>query len=174
MNNFAHIKPLFRYKKVAYYSLVLNDEHKTLYEEFVEKHDAINKNKLYHILKWLKAIGNIYGAQSRFFRNEALTADTSALPPTGKNSKPYFIEEGKKKNNTLRLYCLRANENVVFLFNGDLKTAKKAQDCPNVKPHFLLANQLTKAIDEALKNKEITWNEDATLINYDKNLKLYY
>jgi hypothetical protein len=174
VNNFAHIKPLFKYKKVAYYSVVLNNGKKTLYEEFVEKHDAANKNKLYHILKWLKAIGNIYGAQSRFFRNEAFTSDTSALPPVGKDKKPFFIEKGIKKNNTLRLYCLRANENVVFLYSGDVKTANKAQECPNVKPHFLLANQLTKAIDKAFKNNEIIWNEDATLIDCDNNLKLYY
>ncbi|HCY82329.1 MAG TPA: hypothetical protein DHV22_12375, partial [Xanthomarina gelatinilytica] len=63
---------------------------------------------------------------------------------------------------------------VVFLFSGDIKTANNAQDCPNVKPHFLLANQLTKAIDEAFKNQDIVWNDDCTLIDCDKNFKLYY
>lgn len=53
MNNFAHIKPLFKYNKVAYYSVVLNDDKETLYEEFVKRHEPDNKNKLYHILKWL-------------------------------------------------------------------------------------------------------------------------
>jgi len=174
VNNFAHIKPLFKYNKVAYYSVVLNDNKETLYEEFVKKHELNNKNKLYHILKWLQVIGKKYGAQNRFFRNEAYTADTSALPPVGKDRKPYYIENGKKKNNTLRLYCLRASEGVVFLFSGDIKTANNAQDCPNVKPHFLLANKLTKAIDEAFKNHDIVWNDDCTLIDCDKNFKLYY
>ena len=146
----------------------------TLYEEFVNKQELISKNKLYHIQKWLQVIGKKYGAQNRFFRNEAYTADTSALPPVGKDREPYYIEDGKKKKNNLRLYCLRANEHVVFLFGGDIKTAEKAQDCPNVKSHFLLANQLTKAIDKAFKDKDIVWIEDDTLISCDNNLKLNY
>ena len=174
MNNFARIKPLFQFKKVAYYSVILNDEGETLYDAFVKKHEKNNKDKLYHILKWLQVIGKRYGAQKRFFRNEAFTSDTSALPPVGKDRKPFYIQHGKKKNNTLRLYCLRANEKVVFLFGGDIKTTKKAQDCPNVKPHFLLANQLTKSIDNAFRNQDIIWNDDASLITCDKNFKLYY
>ena len=75
------------------------------------------------------------------------------LPPTGIDREPMLIENGKKSANNLRLYCLRAIERLVFLFGGDLKTALKAQDCPNVKPHFILANKLTKAIDEAFKMK---------------------
>lgn len=174
MNNFAHIKPLFKYKKVAYYSVILNNNKDSLYEEFVKKHELTDKNKLYHIQKWLQVIGKKYGAQTRLFRNEAYTADTSALPPVGKDKKPYYIEYGKKKNNNLRLYCLRANEHVVFLFGGDIKTAEKAQDCPNVKSHFLLANQLTDSIDKAFRNKDIIWNDDCTLIDCDKNFKLDY
>lgn len=174
MNTFAHIKPLFKYKTVAYYSVSLDENDKTLYQEFVERHTVDNKDKLYHIQKWLKLIGEKYGAQDRFFRNEAKHADTSALPPIGIDRKPYYIEYGKRKANNLRLYCLKANSNVVFLFSGDVKTTQKAQDCPNVKSHFLLANNLTKAIDNAFREKDITWNEDYTLINCSEDFILYY
>ena len=174
MNNFAYIKPLFKYNRVAYYSVSLDDNDKTLYQEFVDKHTIDNKNKLYHIQKWLQLIGKKYGAQTRFFRNEAKNADTSALPPIGKDRKPYFVEHGKKKANNLRLYCLRANSNVVFLFSGDIKTKLKAQNCPNVKSHFLLANNLTKAIDNAFREKDIVWNEDCTLISCSEDFILYY
>ena len=174
MNNFAHIKPLFKYDKVAYYSVILNGNELTLYQEFVKEQEVNSKDKLYHILKWLQVIGKKYGAQKRLFRNEAHIADTSALPPKGKDREPHFTENGKKKNNTLRLYCLRANEHVVFLFSGGIKTTQYPQDCPNVRTHFLLANQLTKAIDEAFKNKDIIWNDDCTLIDCDTNFKLYY
>jgi len=81
---------------------------------------------------------------------------------------------GKPKANNIRLYCLRANENVVFLFNGSIKTTKKAQDCPNVKNHFTLANQLTKAINTAFAEKSIVWNNDFTLINFSIDFKLYF
>lgn len=174
MNKFAQIKPLFKYKTVAYYSVSLNDNEKTLYQKFLEKHTVENKDKLYHIQKWLKLIGEKYGAQNRFFRNEAKNADASALPPIGTDRKPYYIEYGKKKANNLRLYCLKANSNVVFLFNGDIKTKQKAQDCPNVKNHFILANNLTKAIDNAFCENDIIWNEDYTLISYSEDFMLYY
>jgi len=172
VNTFAHIKPLFKLKKVAYYSVVIEGETHSLYEQFVKKHTVENRKKLNHIQTWLKIVGNKYGAQKHLFRNEAKGADTSALPPTGKHRKPTYVEHGKNKGNNLRLYTLRANENVVFLFNGNIKTTDKAQDCPNVKTHFILANQLTKAIDQAFRNKDIKWSEDFTTIRYDKNFKL--
>jgi hypothetical protein len=72
------------------------------------------------------------------------------------------------------LYCLRANEHVVFLFNGDIKTQKYPQECPNVKEHFKLANQLTKVIDKAFIEKDIVWNDNATEINFEADFKLEY
>ena len=174
MNNLAKIKPLFKFRKVAYYSVCLEDDDITLYHNFVEKHTYENKEKLYHIQKWLKEIGEKYGGQDRFFRNEAKDADTSALPPKGKKQKPCYVEYGGEKENNLRLYCLKANSHVVFFFSGDIKTAQKAQDCPNVRKHFNLANTLTKAIDLAFREKYITWNEDCTLINCDEDFILDY
>lgn len=173
MNNFAQIKPIAKYKKVAYYSICINGNDNSLFEEFIENHEQNEKNKLNHIVSWLAQIGEKYGAQERHFRSEAETADASALPPPG-NSHPHYTEKGKKKSNTLRLYCLRANESVVFLFNGGIKTKKRAQDCPNVSTHFKLANLLTKAIDNCFKEKEIQWINDFTEIDCEENLKIFY
>ena len=74
----------------------------------------------------------------------------------------------------LRLYTFRVNESVVFLFNGGIKTTKYAQDCPNVGPYFQLANQLTAALQKALEEKEIRWNESFTQIDYDSDFELEY
>lgn len=172
MNTFAHIKPIARYKKVSYYSVSLDDNDTSLFEGFIKKHTTENKNKLDHILNWLKEIGNNYGARIYYFRPEGETADTSALPPKGIDRKPQYTEHGKKKSNSLRLYCLRANESVVFLFSGDIKTKNKAQNCPNVKSHFKLANKLTKAIDNAFIGGDIKWNENCDEIIYNEDLKI--
>lgn len=174
MNTFAHIKPIAQYKKVSYYSICINDEETSLFEDFLMTQTKENNNKLDHILNWLRQIGNNYGAKTDYFRPEGETADTSALPPKGINRKPQYTEHGKSKANTLRLYCLRANESVVFLFNGDIKTKRKAQDCPKVKPHFKLANRLTKAIDKAFIDRDIVWNEDCTQINCKEDFKIYF
>ncbi|SHG16354.1 hypothetical protein SAMN05444483_105185 [Salegentibacter echinorum] len=172
MNIFAHIKPIARYSKVSYYSLVLNDNSLSLFEEFVAVQTESNKSKLNHILSWIKIIGIKYGAQIHHFRSEAKIADTSALPPKGVKREPAYIEKGKKSSNMLRLYTFRLNENVVFLFNGDLKTSRYAQDCPNVSPHFHLANKLTAAIQDALEEKEIRWIDDFTQIEFEQDFKL--
>jgi len=173
MNTFAVLKPIAQYKKVSYYSVCVNDE-TSLFEDFISTHTVKNKNKLNHIVKWLQLIGDKYGAQDQYFRPEGETADTTALPPTGIRRKPQFTEDGKKRANNLRLYCLRANTNVVILFSGDIKTTRKAQDCPNVKKHFRFANQLTKALDTAFIEKDILWNEDCTDIDYKEDLKIYF
>lgn len=174
MNNFADIELIAQYDKVCYYSVCVNDDDDSLFEQFINQHHVNNKDKLDHILNWLRVIGNKYGAQTHHFRFEGETADTSALPPKGIDRKPQYTEHGKKKANNLRLYCLRANEHVVFLFNGDTKTSQTAQDCPNVKQHFKLANQITKAIDNAFKDRDIVWNDDCTQIEYNESLKIYF
>lgn len=174
MNTFAHIKPIAKYDKVSYYSICIDNQELSLFEEFSAYHSTANKKKLNHVLEWIKIIGNKYGALPHLFRPEGETADASALPPKGMNRKPHYTEYGITKANNIRLYCLRANESVVFLFNGDIKTTQYAQDCPNVKKHFKLANQLTKAIDKAFVDKDIFWNNDQTEINCEDNFKLEF
>jgi hypothetical protein len=138
----------------------------SLFRIFRNKHDVKNKEKLYHIMAWIEKLGNKVGAYEIYFRNEAETSDARALPPVGIDREPAYVEinpdtnQEENASNNLRLYCMRANEAVVFLFNGDIKTADKAQDCDNVRPHFKLANKLTKLIDQAFIQKDIKWNGD--------------
>lgn len=177
MNNFAELIFVEQYRKVTYYSVAVNDGD-ALYNQFIEKHTTENTNKLNHILAWLEKIGNKVGAYEHYFRNEAETGDARALPPKGKDREPVYIEFSEVANNdentpnNLRLYCFRASESVVFLFNGDLKTAEKAQDCKNVREHFKIANTIAKLLDQAFMNKDIQWNEDWTDIIVDDDFKL--
>lgn len=162
---------------MVYYTLSINNE-SPLFEQFIEKNSGENKEKLYHIMAWIQQIGDKVGVYNQYFRNEAETADTSAIPPKGKNRKPSYVEineetgEGQNAANNLRLYSFRANEYVVFLFNGDIKTTQKAQDCPNVKEHFRFANRLTGLLEMAFKNREIQWNEDYTDILVEDEFQL--
>lgn len=174
MTTFARIIPIVKYDKVSYYSVCVDESENSLFEEFVKHHTKHNKGKLNHVLEWLKQIGNKYGAQQHLFRSEAEIADASALPPIGMKREPTYSEYGKIKANNLRLYCLRANQHVVFLFDGDIKTTEKAQKCPNVRDYFKKANQLTKAIDNAFRSKDIIWNDDCTEIECEDDFKLQF
>ena len=177
MNTFAKMILVQRFSKVCYYTVQIEGED-SLFQQFLNKHTYKNTTKLNHIMAWLQVIGNKVGAYPEYFRNEAETADTVALPPVGANREPTYVEfdemSGQDENtsNDLRLYCLRANENVVFLLNGDIKTARKAQDCDNVRPHFRMANALTKTIGDAFKNKDIKWNDDLTDIVFDYDFEI--
>lgn len=167
VNMFAEIILVERFKKVSYYTVSINGND-SLFRQFSNKHSVENKEKLYHIMAWIKKIGDKVGAYEQYFRNEAEMGDARALPPIGIDRDPCYIEinpltnEENNTPNNLRLYCMRANESVVFLFNGDIKTALNAQDCDQVRPHFRLANKLTKLIDQAFIDKEIKWNIDYT------------
>lgn len=172
MNKFVRIKHIQSYKKVHYYSVCINDEKVSLFDKFIQKHRIANFEKFYHIFRWIEIIGNKYGAQEQNFRPEAEISDTSALPPKGKYRKPTYIENEILEANPLRLYCFRVSEKIVFLYNGEIKTALKAQDCPQVRPHFKLANVITKALEEAFRNKEIYWKEDYTDIEFDEELEI--
>ena len=177
MNTFAKIILVQRYQKVNYYTIQI-EEDDILFKQFIDKHSIENVEKLNHIMAWLRVIGNKIGAYPEYFRNEAETADTSALPPYGVDREPTYVEyndiTGRDENtsNDLRLYCLRANPHVVFLFNGDIKTEDKAQDCNNIRPHFKLANKLTELIDRAFRDREIKWNDKQTDIIFENNFEL--
>lgn len=176
MNIFAKILLVQRFNRVSYYTLKLEEDDLSLFGMFKGKHTQENPEKMNHIMAWIKIIGNKYGAKEVYFRNEAETADTSALPPSNPNWEPTFIEWDSEtktgETNNLRLFTLRLNEHVVFLFHGDVKTADKAQNCPNVKPHFKLANKLTKVIDKCFRTGEIKWNENQTDIEFESDLEL--
>lgn len=66
---------------------------------------------------------------------------------------------------------MRVSKRAVILFNGGEKTAKTAQDCDNVRPHFLLANQITQAVDQAIRDGEIQFDEQDNIL-FDPMLTL--
>lgn len=59
-------------------------------------------------------------------------------------------------------------------FDGDIKTADQAQNCPQVAPYFNLANTLALAIDNALRDGDIEWDDDYLDIIYEQNLKIVF
>jgi len=178
MDNLAKLIYVTDYDKVIYYSIEIieSQEYEVtspshLFEEFIAENKE-NKKKLQHILDWIEEIGDKYGAKQQFFRREKMA---SALPPdTQLPLEPYYYEEGKKKGNNLRLYCIPINEHVVILLNGGIKSTRKAQDCPNVSSSFELANRLAKAIAKSLKNNDIEWSDEDLDILYDDNLEIHF
>lgn len=57
----------------------------------------------------------------------------------------------------LRLYCAPYGRDAVIICNGDYKTRRLVQDCPNCKPHWSFMTLLDAKIQERIVEKEIFW-----------------
>lgn len=138
---------LFRsFRKVNYYTVVKDGETQSETDQFFSKflEDEEHLEDIQELREWIVKIGNDIGAVDGrgYFRHEK-TAE--ALPPE-------FV--GIK----IRLYCYRLSTQIVILFNGGVKTAATAQECPNVAPHFRLANQVARQLQRLRNDGMIEMN----------------
>lgn len=154
MNKFAIVKKFLEFERVLYYTIFLESDG---VEEDLSETDKFLKRfkdetspyieELNIIVELIKNIGE-RGAKKIFFRFEGSAV---ALP-----SKPRKIQGVEIiEHSQLRLYCIRVNESIVILCGGDIKTKNKALDCPNVKGHFRLANNISKQLDQFILDRTV-------------------
>jgi hypothetical protein len=172
VNTFAKIIRLeeFSFSKVKYYSVQFEERDINEFYDFLNRIEDIPEieEDLMNLLFWIVTIGEEYGAKERYFRNEQFNSETKALPPSLKAMKTSGIMV-----NELRVYCMVANEHVVFLLNGGVKThVSKATDCPNVGSYFKQANKIVKKLDQLFRDRSITWNSEHTDIEFDPAIEI--
>ncbi|MBI1782740.1 MAG: hypothetical protein HYR66_15455 [Sphingobacteriales bacterium] len=149
-----------------YYTVHLEGRDTNEFRDFFNRMNSNEKGKieLAEINRYIQQIGEVLGAFAKHFKKEDAA---EALPPPY-----YFIETDSPGDYGLRLYCIRLTPSVVILLNGGRKTTQKVKDCPNCYPHFQLARNLAKKIDQAIidgdieideENKEIVVYEDYIL-----------
>ncbi|OHX65135.1 hypothetical protein [Flammeovirga pacifica] len=144
------------YENVTYYTLQEVDEEgepigDSETDQFIGSFmDTEYRSNIQELFKSIEIIGEEYGALDRFFRHEQ--SAHGLPPPTSLFSTILNVSDAEIP---LRLYCLRVTEEVVILFNGGNKTAEKAQDCPNVAPHFNFANRAANSIDQLILSRDI-------------------
>ncbi len=179
MNTFARLIPVepLSGPKVRYYTIELQHgeaEWSTPEsDDFFNRHEDIDRlaDMVDEMFVWLDEMAHYTGAKLEFFRNER---NALALPP--ENAKRKYL--GRHLNvayqeyNTLRLYLIRLNGNVVILLNGGEKTSRIPEDCPNVRAHFLRAQRIAMAIDDAMVAGDIQYNKDQTDIIFDQDFEI--
>jgi hypothetical protein len=106
MNGIVRLKHIADYQKVCYYSVVLDlDDEPTetaqsLSENFVTKQTIDNPEKLNHILSWLAEIGDKYGAQDDYFRDEQHQGEAVGLHPTQWGGHPFTQKMARQHQTT--------------------------------------------------------------------------
>jgi hypothetical protein len=157
MSKFATVLIARELLHVTCYTIQIEGEPLSLFHQFIKEHGTERYREHLSVIRDLITIlGKEHGARKERFRNEAYQGGEAVALPSD-------IKYTKKKCD-LRLYCMWINENAVVLFGGAEKTAPTAQDCDNVRPHFLLANELTKAIDKAIRNRDLKIAPNGRLI----------
>jgi hypothetical protein len=152
-------------QKVSYYSVKVNGRQISEFRDFQErmginKRDKKQRNE---INRHIERIGSIYGAKDEQFKREGWT-ERIAPPSHG------FIDSDGI--NGVRLYCVRLNEELVILLNGDRKISHNRKFCPNCKAHFELANKLSDSIYEARQKGYIEINGRDIFIEEGFNLEI--
>lgn len=167
MNTFAKIIQVegFTGKHVNYYTIHFENRERNEFEDFIVRH--ITNTEFEEQLNLLNETLERFsrqGAKQHYFRHEGAF---HALPP------PARYLEFDLGDEQLRLYCLFISKNIVFLFNGGIKTKQKAQDCENVSVYFTEAGKLTAKIDAMINDGEIEFDSNRTKITNYKNLELW-
>ncbi len=128
--------------KASIYSVIIDDEDKTLFEEFLAENFTSYLSEIKDISIRLKTIGTKTGARDNFFKlYEGKSGDgVCAL---------YDLP-----NKNLRLYCIRYGMQIIVIGGGGSKNVRALQDDPKLKQenYFLrwLSQQITKRLNDDL------------------------
>lgn len=153
MNKFATLVKSIQFRRITYYSVLVDENDLPLFAQFIKEHAGEEfREDMDLIRSWMRKLGENYGASIDYFRQEG---SAHAIPP------PVEIT---RKGCQLRLYCLRMSHRVVILFSGSIKTMNKAMDCPNVRDHFIMANRVSDKLWKALKDGLITFDQNDDLV----------
>jgi hypothetical protein len=141
--------------KTSIYSVITDDEDKTLFELFVEENHISYSSEINDIVLRLKTIGHKTGARENFFKlNEGTSGDgVCAL---------YDLPDYK-----LRLYCIRYGTQLVILGGGGQKNVRALQDDKKLKDESYFLRELSQQITKMLRNKDIKFIDNGKNFNGD-------
>ena len=134
--------------EASIYSVVLDDEKETLFENFIKENKNSFSSEIKDILIRLETIGHKTGARESFFKHyEGAQGDgVCALYD--------------KPNNNLRLYCIRYATQILILGSGGPKNVRALQEDKKLTQENYFLRWLSKQITERIRNKEIEYIND--------------
>ena len=137
-------------RKTKIYSVVIQDQVTTLFDQFIRENLLTKRNEIRFILNRLQEIGHTTGARDIYFKhNEGKPGDGVCT---------LYDEPGRE----LRLFCIRFGSVAIILGGGGPK-AKGIAAWQEDKKLTLEASQMieiSKAIIARISNRELKWSSD--------------
>ena len=148
--------------KTTFYSILIPDENKTLFDIFIEENKSDFNIEVKDILKRLTLIANKTGARDNFFKlNEGTIGDgVSALYDN--------------PNSNLRLYCIKYGDGIILLGGGGFKpkSIRSLQENPKLKNENYLLRAISKLITQKMRDKDLLFSKDYKEFEGDFNLEI--
>lgn len=139
--------------KASIYSVIIDDESKTLFDKFLDENESIFYDEIDSIFETLDQISFLHGARRHYFKeNEGNLGDlVCAMYDT--------------PNSNLRLYCIRFGTTVVLLGGGGYKskTIRALQEDPKLSKENYLVRKISELIYKKMRDKDIFWVNEKKL-----------
>lgn len=135
----------FSGNEASVYSVIVNDEEKTLFDEFISENKNLFLNEIKDIVSRLMTIGHIEGARDQYFKlNEGTPGDGVCA-----------LYDQPKSN--LRLYCIKYGKQLIILGSGGLKpkNLRTFQEDDKLKDENYFLRNLSKEITNKMKSDEL-------------------
>jgi hypothetical protein len=146
-------------RKATIYSVLLEGEEKSLFDDFLERNKEEFEGELLEILKTLRAVGSVTGAKTRFFK----AAEGFKI-----EDQIYALYD---KDKVLRLYCRLDGEQVVILGGGGPKTVDRIYKDEVLKKAQETIVKISRDINTRISEEELWFDDfDGSLkgdLNYD-------
>lgn len=144
---------------VDFYTVKIGTQELTEFELFDGKDFPDHKKEIQIVYNTLNEI-KFRGAKRRYFKFEG---SAEALPFV-----PFELMDANQDDFGIRLYCKIVSEEILILFNGDVKTvAGRAIACLQVEPHFTLATKIGLRLDKAIFQRDIDLSEPNPFENFE-------
>jgi hypothetical protein len=157
LKNFK-LEIFYKGKKTTFYTVVFEGEQFAEVIKFFQDNKTTFGNDLVLIRELIENMADKKGAEEVFFRMEEgqRTDAVTAIP---------------RESSKLRLYCLRFSKGTVILYNGGEKNVATYQEDPKLDKVVKELQEIGKLIEDRIKEKDITYDENDFVGNLEFELE---
>lgn len=139
--------PLLSGKKASLYSIVMEDDKDTLFDQFIRSNINEHQKEIEQIFASLDAMGKRVGVQDIYFRKKKEGKAGDGVEAI------YDYPTAK-----LRLYCIRYGNLTLILGDGGEKNVRAWQDDPQLSKSAREMMEISKILTEAIREGDLAWD----------------